>query len=94
MYFIATIRTKDRVVDDQRCVGFVRHYSTAHKQIMRNACDIFEDGYYRYAVIVKIGPGLYPDVEEVQWFERYVDGTIATIDRPKRLDRWYPYVIG
>ena len=57
-------------------------------------CRSVEDGYYRYAVIIKVGPGLYPDVEEVQWFERYVDGTIATIDRPKQLEQWYPYIIG
>ena len=94
MYFIVTIRTLDRIVDDQRCVGYYKRYSPTHDKVMNNNCDIFEDGYYRYAVIIKVDQGLYPDRTEVQWFERYVDGSVATIERPERLDGWYPYVVG
>ena len=94
MYFITTVRTIETDVDDQRCVGYYKHYNAAHTKVMDNSCDIFEDGYYRYAVIIKVSQGLYPDKDEIQWFECDEHGGITTIERPDFLDRWYPYTIG
>ena len=66
-YFIATYGDikKDKLgwLDDGgscRVVGFYEDFATAEKCILENWGDIYEDGYYKYAVIEALEPGLYP----------------------------------
>ena len=91
MYFITTLRVLDKVIDDCRTVGYFSSYRDAYDRVINNTCDIFEDGYYNYAVIERIGQGLYPQVQEIQWFyyDR-MDHSILTVERPHVLgDRRY-----
>ena len=98
MYFITTLRILDTVVDDCRTVGYYVSYGEAYDCCKFNRCDIFEDGYYNYAVITFVKEGLYPDTEEQQWFKRNHNGTIDAIleyyRRPEAVGEYRPYIIG
>lgn len=99
MYFIMTIRF---IVDgellsisDYRGVGYFRKWEEAHKKVMDNAGDIFEDGYYNYAVILKIGQGLYPNQREESWYA-YDNMTrgVYTDNRPVHMPNGLPVIVG
>lgn len=81
------------VILRDRAPGYFRKLDEAFECISKNRGDIFEDGYYNYAVIEKIGQGLYPQVQEIQWFfyDRQ-DRSILTVVRPRILgdDRYAP----
>lgn len=80
MYFILTIGYKNNLIVHQRCIGYFRHFETAKKRVLDNACDMFEDGYYNYAIVAKLEQGIYPELggqEVIQCFyydknQRYV----------------------
>lgn len=90
MFFINTIRH-----DDQRCVGYFRFYAEAHEKVMKNCGDMFEDGYYKYACICKMGQGLYRSLIEVQWFGYDAETrSVTTISKPEELNDFQQYIIG
>ena len=74
------------VIPHDRAPGYFRKLDEAFECISHNRGDIFEDGYYNYAVIERIGQGLYPTVDEIQWFfYDSADGSITTVTRPEVL---------
>lgn len=95
MYLILTVYVSDRGAwVRERCPGYYRHIETAINRILVNSGDIFECGYYNYAVIVKVDQGLYPHQEEVHWFEYGFEGDINYCSRPLRQDQHLPVIIG
>lgn len=99
MYFVTTLRVLDKdVVDDCRTVGYFTSYGEAYDCCKFNKCDIFEDGFYNYAVITAIEEGLYLTQTEQQWFKRNHSGTIDAIleyhKRPDIIKNYRPYIIG
>lgn len=89
MYYIITVRH-----DDYRCIGCYKSPSLAYRAIERNACDMFEDGYYRYAFVQWIDTGLYPDMKEQQWYAYdYITKEIKKCNRPKDIQQQF-YIIG
>lgn len=99
MFFISTIRTNAEGVDDQRPVGCYKNWESAALRVKNNVCDIFEDGYYEYAVIVFIDEGLYPPQQEMQWYEYDRERNLGIeIDRPQlvHIDNqdFVPYIVG
>ena len=99
MYFVTTLRVLDKeVIDDCRTVGYYKSYSDAYNCCKHNRGDIFEDGYYNYAVVTFVEEGLYPDKCEQQWFKRNPLGSIDTIleyhKRPDIIGEYIPYIIG
>ena len=98
MYFVTTLRILDTIVDDCRTVGYYKDYIDAYNCCKENRCDIFEDGYYHYAVITVVEEGLYPNKSEQQWFKREQSGDIYTIveyhKRPDDIGDYRPYIIG
>lgn len=63
MYFITTISK-----DDARCVGYVSSYEEAISIVEKNCCDLYEAGYYPYAVIENVEEGLYQYDFNPTWF--------------------------
>lgn len=99
IYVITTVRFVDNQLDDQRPVGFFIDYDEALLRVENNSYDIFEDGYYKYAAIVKISEGLYPSTEEIQWFEYCkITNNVVQIKKPKILflngQEFKPYILG
>lgn len=99
MYFISTIRLNAEGIDDQRPVGYFDTAEKAAFRVENNVCDIFEDGYYQYAVIIEIFDGLYPSQREIQWYSFDKDTHLGyKIGRPKlkNIDGqdFRPYILG
>ena len=93
MFLVRTLKIHERlnqefvnihdIIPHDRAPGYFRKLEEAFDCISHNRGDIFEDGYYNYAVIECIGQGLYPQVQEIQWFyyDR-MDHSILTVERP------------
>ncbi len=54
----------------ERCWGWFSDYATAEKAVLANWTDMFEDGYYDFAVIEEVKEGLcvYCPPEKCRWF--------------------------
>lgn len=99
MYFLTTVRLREDQVDDQRPVGYFRTFKDAALCAKKNRCDIFEDGYYDYAIVIYIEPGLYPNTRQEQWYAFNREERIGyEIDEPVLIDKFghnfSPYIIG
>lgn len=51
-----------------RCVGYYEDLKDAEECVINNDCDISEEGYYRYAIIEEIEPGLYTFPRKEFWY--------------------------
>lgn len=98
MYFITTLRICGNIVDDCRTVGYFSSYGEAYRLCMKNAYDIFEDGYYQYAVITFVEEGMYPNTTEQQWFKMTRNNEVIAIveyhKRQEEIGEYKPYIIG
>ena len=47
-------------VERSRCVGYYHEFDVAEWAVVNNNGDIYENGYYPYAVIEQVEPGIYP----------------------------------
>lgn len=70
MYFVTTVSEKH----GNRCVGYFTDKETAVEVVENNIGDIYEAGYYPYAVIENIPEGLYQYDTEPLWFT-YIEKT-------------------
>lgn len=64
MYFITTVNP-----DDYRCVGYVSSLDEAIRIVENNIGDLYEEGYYPYAVIENIPEGIYKYDQNPIWFK-------------------------
>jgi len=65
-YFVTTIRKNFQC----RTVGWYSELKDAEECVEKNYCDIYEDGYYPFAVIEEVKEGIYPiPGESEQWYE-------------------------
>ena len=91
MYFILTIRD----TQEARCPGYYCSLNRARQAVENNYCDMFECGYYKYAVILYIRENcLYPDPQEWAWYSCDIDDNVEKIERPVELSNYYPYILG
>ena len=69
-YFITMFQGWDKYgTKGSRCVGYFPKYSEAREEVINNALDIYEDGYYPYAVIEAVEPGIYSICEVPIFFK-------------------------
>ena len=95
VYFVATIRNIDiEGTMGTRTVGYFEDLETARKCIEENWGDIYEDGYYKYAVIEDVEPGLYQSCESTPIFFKWIDGKYQEIERPVELEHTFGFTIG
>lgn len=99
LYFIATIRNIDfKGTIGTRTVGYFEDLETAKKCVEENWGDIYEDGYYKYAVIEDVEPGLYQSAESTpiffKWEGSIKDGKYQEIERPIELKGFFGFTIG
>jgi hypothetical protein len=55
-----------------RCVGYYNKFEYAEECIKINNGNIYENGYYPYAVIEEVEPGIYP-LGKNKWFYEWGD---------------------
>ena len=69
IYTITAI--EDEYSKVSRCVGWFDNYEDAKKNTLENARDFSECGGYKYAVIEKVGSGVFPfcNGEDQSWFK-------------------------
>lgn len=69
IYTITAIEDEHSKVS--RCVGWFDNYEDAKKNTLENARDFSECGGYKYAVIEKVGSGVFPfcSSEDQSWFK-------------------------
>ena len=69
IYTITAI--EDEYSKVSRCVGWFDNYEDAKKKTLENARDFSECGGYKYAVIEKVGSGVFPfcNSEDQSWFK-------------------------
>ena len=77
-----------------RVVGYYTDLETAKQCVEENWGDIYEDGYYHYAVIEDAEPGLYKTCMSKPLFYNWKDGKYTKIKRPKALKNNFGFTIG
>lgn len=92
MYFITSISEKH----GYRCVGYVSALEEAIDIVENNRCDLWEAGYYPYAVIENIAEGLYQYDQSPLWFKYNIEKEIyEKSNRPEFIDsRFVGFGIG
>ena len=76
---------KETYIKESRCVGYFNSYEEAEEIVTGNYGDLYEEGYYQYAVIENIPEGLYQyDFEPV--FFKWDNGEFKKCDRPEGLE--------
>lgn len=71
IYTITTVRAALNA--GSRCVGYYETFQEAEYAIKNNIMDINEHGYYKYAVIENIEPGIYNYNRREIWYQWNVD---------------------
>ena len=95
VYFVATIRNIDiEGPIGTRVVGYFNTYLDATKCIEENWGDLYEDGYYKYAVIEGVEPGLYKSVESEPVFYKWINDRYTKIEKPVELKSFVGFTIG
>lgn len=56
-----------------RCVGYFLTFQAAENNVLVNRGDMFECGYYNYAIIEEVCEGIYPiSCIDHRWFYKFV----------------------
>ena len=102
-YFVATANDciKDKLgwLDwgkSHRIVGFFKDLETAKQAVEENWGDLYEDGYYKYAIIEEREDGLYSHCESplfYKWEGTIKDGGYKPIDRPEATNGFCNFTI-
>lgn len=104
LYFIATfegVQTKANSPNydpDKRVAGYFLDLEEAKQCVEQNWGDLYEDGYYKYAVIEDVELGLYQSVNPKSIFYKWV-GDIGGAGykktrRPKYWKRTWGFTVG
>lgn len=96
-YFVATIRDIDiEGARGTRVVGYFLKLEDAKQCIEQNLGDLYENGYYKYAVIEDVGPGLYASCESHPIFYEWnrEEEQYKQISRPNGLQQRFGFTIG
>lgn len=104
VYFISTYRDikpdKLGYVDNggaDRVVGYFFSFEEAEEAVLNNWGDLYEDGYYEYAVIEGLEDGLYSVDLHPQFYKWEGDketGGYKKIERPEFTKRFTGFTIG
>lgn len=95
IYTVMTYRYYDQWgPQEYRTVGYYPTLEEAREAVETNACDIYEAGYYPYAMIEDVKPGLYGSADSHPiFFEWKIDG-YKEVERPKEFDHLAGFTMG
>ena len=79
---------------EYRIVGYFETLQEACKAVETNACDIYESGYYHYAMIEDVKPGIYGSTDSHPIFYEWIDGAYRKVGKPKEFDHLTSFTIG
>lgn len=78
----------------RRCVGWFHSLADAQGAVERNDCDIYEEGYYPFAVIEETSEGLYNVVGNNEYWYQWIEDGYKRIMKPKSLSHTCGFGIG
>lgn len=85
IYTITTVR--GFLAGGSRAVGYFEDFQTAEEAILDNEFDINEMGYYPYAVIEEVTPGIYSFPRKEYWYKWDNDNEgYNTCEKPERFN--------
>lgn len=96
IYVVITVRVNDIKEWTTRAVGWFPTFEEAKEIITDNIGDIYEAGYYKYALIEQTPPGLYSWKQE-WWFEwegDFQDGKYEPIEKPELFEHVVCFGLG
>jgi len=73
IYVITTLKIDHGVIVRERTVGYFLQEHTAVLALQNNWRDIHEEGFYNYAVLETVQPGIYP-LAAARFFEWHDSG--------------------
>ena len=102
MYFVATIQdlhsTPYPLKESTRVVGYFLDLEEAMECVEGNWGDLYEAGYYKYAVIEDVEPGIYQSIHSrplcYQWEGDADTGSYCRIEKPEAWKNIYGFTIG
>ena len=100
IYLVATFRkySAECGIESSRTVGWFPTKKDAVRCVTENWGDIYEDGYYPYAIIEDVELGLYMTAESTpiffKWKGDVKTGSYKKMKRPKELDHFFGFTIG
>ena len=99
IYLVATIQDiKEKGIFGKRVLGYFEDLEVAKKCVEENWYDIYEHGYYKYAVIEDIEPGIYMSDTATPIFYKWVGdiktGCYKKIKKPAELKGTFGFTIG
>lgn len=96
IYTVTTIRSiAENEPSGSRCVGWFHECDIAIMCLVKDYADLWELGFYPYAVIETVPEGLYPHDMNPLWFAWHDETKgYEPIDRPESQRNIYGYGIG
>ena len=78
-----------------RAVGFFHEFDSAEYALVNNILDIYEEGYYPYAVIEEIEPGFYAYPRKELWYHwNRETGKYEPCEKPERFQQIAGWSLG
>ena len=96
VYFISMLKGWDKYgPTGLRTVGYFESFEEAEERVVDNVCDLYEDGYWPYAIIENIEPGLYNICERPIFYKFNKEKEqFEKIDFPEELQMFRGFTIG
>ncbi len=92
VYFLSTTSKNNGVT---RCVGVFGDRQGPEEVLANNWGNLNEDGHYEYAVLERSeATGLYPQLEQLSWWEFCGEAGWQRIDRPACFHRVRNFALG
>ena len=91
IYTVTTLR--GALAAGKRTVGYYEKFEEAEDVVLNNICDICEEGYYHFAVIEEVEPGIYMVPRTEIWYKwnrekGQYENIIEKPDRFKQIAGW------
>ena len=95
IYTIMTYRYYDEWgPQEYRTVGYYPTLEEAREAVETNCCDIYEAGYYPYAMIEDVRPGLYGSAGSNPIFFEWKDGGYKEVKEPEEFAHLTGFTMG
>lgn len=95
IYTVMTYRYYDEWgPQEYRTVGYFETLQEACEAVETNVCDIYEHGYYHYAMVEDVKPGIYGSTDSHPICYEWIDGAYRKVGKPKEFDHLTSFTMG
>jgi hypothetical protein len=94
VYFVTTLQLEPENVKRSRCVGYFLKPADAFTCVEENWGDIYENGYYEYAVVEEVKPGIYSYPRKEWWYKWKKGVGYLETEKPEAMKRTVGFSVG